>query len=210
MMNTITNLIKKEMFSEEKPMLDMIVRNWWMYAVRGVAAVIFGILALIWPGQALLALVLLFGAYALVDGMFAVVAGFASRRTFDRWWAVLLEGIAGIILGVLVFIWPNITALVLVYLIGAWAIITGIFEVIAAIQFRRVITGEWAMILGGLLSIVFGILLFVFPGAGAVSVVWVIGIYAIVFGILEIVFAFRLRGLGHELKTAASSQGSVL
>jgi uncharacterized membrane protein HdeD (DUF308 family) len=186
-------------------MLEKISSNWWMFAVRGVAAVIFGVLALIWPGQTLQALVLVFGAYALVDGIFAVIAGITARGSFDRWWAVLLEGVAGIIIGLLTFFWPNITALVLVYFIAAWALITGILEIVAAIQLRRVITGEWMLILGGLLSIILGILLFVFPGAGAVSLVWMIGIYAIVFGISEIVFAFRLRGLKHEIEKAAAT-----
>jgi uncharacterized membrane protein HdeD (DUF308 family) len=176
-----------------------------MFAVRGVAAVIFGVLALIWPGQALQALVLVFGAYALVDGIFAVIAGIAARGSFDRWWAVLLEGIVGIVIGFLTFFWPNVTALVLVYLIAAWALITGIFEIVAAIQFRRVITNEWLYILGGLLSILVGVLLFAFPGAGAVSLVWVIGIYAIVFGISEFVFAFRLRSLRSEIEKASAA-----
>jgi uncharacterized membrane protein HdeD (DUF308 family) len=186
-------------------MLEKIASNWWMFAVRGVAAVIFGVLALIWPGQALQALVLVFGAFALVDGIFAIFAGIAASRYFDRWWAVLLEGVVGVVIGLLTFFWPNITALVLLYFIAAWALITGIFEIVAAIQLRRVITGEWMYILGGLLSIVFGLLLFVFPGAGAVSVIWMIGIYAVIFGISEIIFAFRLRGLGHELETATKS-----
>jgi uncharacterized membrane protein HdeD (DUF308 family) len=186
-------------------MLEQISRNWWMFAVRGVAAVIFGLLALIWPGQTMLALVLVFGAYALVDGIFSVVAGIAFRRYFERWWAVLLEGIVGIVIGLLAFFWPNITALVLLYLIAAWALITGILEIVAAIQFRRVLTNEWMYILGGLLSILFGVLLFAFPGAGAVSVVWLIGIYAIVFGISEITFAFRLRGLRREIEKASAS-----
>ena len=186
-------------------MLDILTRNWWMYAVRGVVAVIFGVVALIWPGQTLQALVLVFGAFALVDGIFAIIAGIAFRRYFERWWAVLLEGVAGVVFGLLTFFWPNITALVLVYFIAAWALITGIFEIVAAIQFRRVITGEWMMILSGLLSILFGVLLFVFPGAGAVSVIWLIGIYAIVFGISEIIFAFRVRGLRGKLETAAQS-----
>jgi uncharacterized membrane protein HdeD (DUF308 family) len=147
---------------------------------------------------------LVFGAYALVEGIFAVIAGIAARGYFDRWWAVLLEGMVGIVIGLLTFFWPNITALVLLYFIAAWALITGIFEIVAAIQLRRVITGEWMYILGGLLSIIFGILLFVFPGAGAVSMIWMIGIYAIVFGISLIIFAFRLRGLGHELETAGA------
>jgi uncharacterized membrane protein HdeD (DUF308 family) len=186
-------------------MLEQFTQNWWLYAVRGVAAVIFGILALIWPEQTLQALVLLFGAFALVDGIFALIAGIALRRYFERWWAVMLEGVAGIALGLLTFFWPNITALALVYLIAAWALITGIFEIVAAIQLRRVITGEWMMILGGLLSILFGILLFVFPAAGAISIVWVIGIYALVFGISEVIFAFRLNGLRREVEAASAS-----
>jgi len=186
-------------------MLEKFTHNWWMFAVRGVVAVIFGVLALIWPGQTLQALVLVFGAFALVDGIFAVIAGIAARGYFDRWWAVLLEGMVGIVIGLLTFFWPNITALVLVYFIAAWALITGIFEIVAAIQLRRVITGEWMLILGGLLSIVLGVLLFVFPGAGGVSLVWLVGIYAIVFGISEIIFAFRLRGLRHELESATKS-----
>ena len=176
-------------------------RNWWMYLVRGLLAVTFGILAIISPASTELALVLLFGAYALMDGAFAVAAGIASYRHFDRWWAVLLEGVTGIVIGLLTFFWPTITELALLYFIAAWAIITGIFEIAAAIEFRHVISGEWAMILGGLLSILFGILLFVFPGAGAVSIIWLIGIYAIAFGIMEMIFAFRLRSLGNELKT---------
>jgi uncharacterized membrane protein HdeD (DUF308 family) len=110
--------------------------------------------------------------------------------------------VAGILFGVLTFFWPNITALVLLYFIAAWALITGIFEIVAAIQLRRVITGEWALILSGLLSMIFGVLLFVFPGAGAVSLVWLIGIYAILFGITLIILAFRLRSLRQEVETA--------
>jgi uncharacterized membrane protein HdeD (DUF308 family) len=190
---------------EDLTMLEKFTQNWWTFAIRGVAAVIFGVVALIWPGQALQALVLLFGAYALVDGIFAMFAGIAARGYFDRWWVVLLEGIVGVVVGLLTFFWPNTTALVLLYFIAAWALITGIFEIVAAIQLRRVITGEWMLILGGLLSIIFGVLMFVFPGAGAVSVIWLIGFYAIVFGISEIIFAFRLRGLEHDLETATAS-----
>ncbi len=183
-------------------MLEKFTRNWWMFALRGLIAVIFGILALIWPGQTLLALVLLFGAYALVDGIFAVVAGIAFHRYFERWWAVLLEGLAGIIFGVLTFLWPNITALVFLYLIAAWALVTGVLEIVAAIQLRRVITGEWRLVLSGILSILLGVALFVFPGAGAVSLVWLIGIYAIVFGISLIALAFRLRSLRRDFERA--------
>jgi uncharacterized membrane protein HdeD (DUF308 family) len=183
-------------------MLEKISRNWWMFALRGVAAIIFGVVAFARPGQALQALVLVFGAYAFVDGIFAIFAGIAIRRFFERWWAVLLEGVAGIVIGLLTFFWPTITAFALLYFIGAWALITGIFEIVTAIQLRRVITGEWMLILGGLLSVLFGILLFVFPAAGAVSVIWMIGMYAIVFGISEIIFAFRLHSLRREFEKA--------
>jgi uncharacterized membrane protein HdeD (DUF308 family) len=176
-------------------MLEKIARNWWLFALRGLVAVAFGVVALIRPEQMLQALILVFGAYALVDGIFTVIAGIASYRYFKRWWAVLLEGVAGIVIGLLTFFWPNITALALLYYIAAWALITGIFEIVAAIQLRRVITGEWALIFSGLLSMVFGALLFVFPAVGAVSMVWMIGVYAILFGITLIILAFRLNSL---------------
>ena len=186
-------------------MLEKIAKNWWLYALRGLVAVIFGIMALVRPGQMLQALVLVFGAYALVDGIFAISAGIAARGFFERWWAMLLEGMAGVVIGLLTFFWPGVTALVLVYFIAAWALITGIFEIVAAIQLRRVITGEWMMILGGLLSILFSVLLVVSPAAGAMSVVWMIGIYAVVFGISEIIFAFRLHSLRQEFGKAAET-----
>ncbi len=183
-------------------MLNSLTRNWWLFAVRGVLAICFGILAIIWPQLTVLVLVLLFGAYALADGIFSIYAGIASRRYFERWWAELLEGVAGIGVGVLTFIWPDITAHVLLYLVAVWAVVTGIFEILAAIQFRRLIKGEWALILSGLLSIVFGVLLFAYPAAGIVSLVWLLGVYAIAFGILLIILAFRLYGLRRDFEKA--------
>jgi len=182
-------------------MFAQLFRNWWMVALRGVLAIIFGILALIWPDTTKLALVLLFGAFALTDGSLAVAVGIAMSKHFERWWALLLEGLTGIVIGILTFVWPNVTGLVLLFFIAAWAILTGIFEIVAAIQFRKVISGEWAMILSGLMSVLFGIVLFVFPAAGAVSLVWLIGIYTVTFGIMELIFAFRLRSLWHNLKS---------
>ena len=176
-------------------------RNWWMVALRGALAIVFGILALIWPDTTKLALVLLFGAFALTDGSLAVAAGIAMSKYFERWWALVLEGLTGIVIGILTFVWPNVTGLVLLFFIAAWAVITGIFEIVVAIQFRRVISSEWAMILSGLVSVLFGIVLFVFPAAGAVSLVWLIGIYAMTFGIIELIFAFRLRSLWRNLKS---------
>ena len=186
-------------------MLDMLARKWWLYVARGVLAIMFGVLALISPEQTKLALVLVFGVYALVDGIFSVFAGIAIHRYLERWWAMVLEGVAGILVGVLTFLYPNATGLALLYFIAAWAVITGIFEIVAAIQLRRLIVGEWAMILSGLLSIALGVLLFVFPGAGAVSLVWMIGIYAILFGTTLIFLAIRLRGFWHELESASAA-----
>jgi len=176
-------------------MFTQLFRKWWLFAAGGVLAIVFGILALTRPEQTLQALALVFGAFALVDGIFAAIAGIALHGHIERWWAVLLEGVTGIVIGLLTFFWPNTTALVLLYFIGTWAVITGVFEIVAAIQFRRIIAGEWAFILGGLLSVILGILLFVFPAVGAVSLVWLIGIYAIAAGATEMIFAFRLHSL---------------
>ncbi len=187
-------------------MLGMITRNWWTVGLRGVAAIVFGVAALIWPGLTLQVLVWLFGAFALVDGAFTLFMGIDSHEHNQRWWAMALGGLSGIVLGVLTFLWPAVTGLVLLYFIGAWAIVTGVLEIVAAIELRRLISGEWAMILGGILSIAFGVLLAVFPGAGAVGLVWAIGIYAIVFGILLLGLAFRLRGINEELKEIHTPQ----
>lgn len=176
-------------------MIAMLSRYWWVLALRGLIAIVFGILALIWPALTLLTLIYLFGAYVLVDGIFAVITGIRSYGENERWWAALLEGIAGIIIGILTFLWPEVTGLVLLYFIAAWAVVTGIFEIVAAIQMRRAITGEWLMILSGILSVVFGVALVIFPGPGALALTWLIGAYAIVFGILFIILAFRLRGM---------------
>ena len=185
--------------------VTQLFRDWWHFAVRGVLTIVFGIVALIWPNVTSLALVLLFGAFVLTDGIFTVATGIAARKYFKRWWALLLEGLTGIVIAAITFIWPNITGLALMYFIAGWAILTGIFEIAAAIEFRNLIPGEWTTVLMGMLSIIFGILLFVSPSAGALGIVWAIGFYAIFFGIMEIVFAFRLRGLGRELEPKQTS-----
>ncbi len=183
-------------------MVEKFSMNWWKFALRGVIAIIFGIVALINPGQTLQALVLVFGAYALVDGFLAVIAGIGFAPYFNRWWAVLLEGVAGMLVGLMTIVMPDFAGRALLYLIAAWGVITGVFEIVAAIQFRHVLKGEWMLIFNGLLSILFGILLFVYPVAGAFSVIWVIGIYAIVFGVWEIIFAFRLHSLQRNIEIA--------
>ena len=176
-------------------MFNLMAQNWWALALRGLVAVLFGIAAFIWPGITLWALVTLFGAYALVDGIFTLVTAFTRNVGRQRWWALLFEGIAGIAIGVLTFIWPGLTAFGLLYLIAFWAIVTGVFEVITAVRLRHEIRDEWLMALIGVLSIVFGFLLVAFPLTGALSVVWIIGAYALVIGVVMIALAFKLRSL---------------
>ena len=172
-----------------------LARNWWLLALRGVAGIVFGIGAFVWPGATLAALILVFGAYVFVDGIFAVVAGIRMRRQLSLWWLVVLEGVAGIILGVLTFRSPDTTALVLLTLIAAWSIVTGILEIATAVRIRTMIENEWLMILSGVVSIVFGALLIAQPGAGAIAIVWLLGAYALLFGILTLMLAFRVRGM---------------
>lgn len=175
-------------------MTATLARNWWAIALRGLVAVLFGIAAFAWPGLTLLVLVWLFGIYALLDGIFSLISAVTNRAENDRWWLLLLEGIVGIAAGIIAILWPGITAFALLYLIAAWAIITGVLEIITAIRLRQEIEGEWLMALSGLLSLVFGILLVIWPGAGVLAVIWLIAAYAIAFGIFLIILGFRMRG----------------
>lgn len=180
-------------------MLNVLSRYWWVLALRGVIAIIFAILVFLSPGIALVTLVLFFGAYALVDGVLTVIASLRDRDSNRHWWVLLLEGVVGIIAGILTFIWPGITSLVLLYMVAAWAILTGIFEIISAIRLREEIEGELWLGLSGLASLVFGVLLVVIPApAGLLTLVWLVGIYALVFGVIMIILAFRVRGLRDE------------
>lgn len=184
-------------------MLTMLSRHWWYFLVRGLAAVVFGVLAVGWPGVALMTLVIVFGVFALIDGIFAAAAGIAAVGAESRWWALLLAGLAGIAVGVLTFLWPHMTGLVLLYVIAAWAVATGVFEIAAAIRLRRAITGEWLVAFYGVLSIFIGTVLFAFPGDGAIGLAWLIGVYALVIGVLQIILSVRLRGLKKEIEKTA-------
>jgi uncharacterized membrane protein HdeD (DUF308 family) len=179
-------------------MTSNLAHNWWVFALRGVAAIIFGVLAFVWPNITATVLVLLFGAYAFWDGVFAIVSALRRHTRTDQWWWTLLEGVIGVGIGLATFFWPGVTAVVLLAFIAAWAVITGLLEIMAAIRLRKEINDEWLLLLSGVLSVLFGILLVFQPGAGALALIWVIGSYAIAFGVLLLVLAFRLRGLGHQ------------
>jgi len=182
-------------------MFSIFTKNWWVFALRGLFAIIFGVLALVLPEITLISLVLMFGVFALLDGILDLVVGFATTSTNKRWWAKILEGLLGIGVALLTFIWPNITAIVLLYFIAAWSVIMGFMEIIAGIQIRKEIEDEWRMILSGAISVLFGIVLFIYPGASAISMVWLIGIFTVFFGVLLISLGFRLRKLGREFQS---------
>jgi uncharacterized membrane protein HdeD (DUF308 family) len=173
--------------------VQALARNWWALLIRGVAAVLFGILAFAWPGSTIVAIVFLFGAYALVDGIFAVVAAVRAAAAHERWWPFLLEGVVGIAIAAITWFEPHVTAAVLYYTIAAWAFLTGILEIAAALQLRKQIANELWLILGGIFSLVFGVLMVYKPLTGAIAIVWVIGAYAIMFGFAMIALSFRLR-----------------
>ncbi len=181
-------------------MFENLISKWWVVALRGLLGIVFGVVALVYPGVTMLSLALVFGAYAIVDGLFAIGSAVGHGGREAVWY--VLEGLIGIAVGVATFFYPTITAQALVYMVGLWAILTGIFEVIAG--FELPFEKDWLLAVAGALSILFGVLMFVNPLSGGIAIVWLIGIYALVFGIALLVFGFRLRGLGakHAMKTA--------
>ena len=177
-----------------------LTRNWWVVVLRGVLAILFGLMAFLMPKITLAALVLLFGAFAFADGVFAIIA--ATRGQSGKpWWALVLRGLVGIGAGIFAFVSPAITAIALLFVIAAWAMASGVFEISAAIRLRKVIKGEWLMALAGLASIGFGILLVMAPGRGALAMLWIIGTYAVLFGVLFMVLGFKMRTWGREHPT---------
>lgn len=177
------------------PIATALARNWWLLLIRGILAVLFGLMAFAWPALTLVTLVLLYGAYAFVDGLTAIWLAVSSRA-----WGLLLFGILGVIVGIYTFFYPGSAALVLLYLIAAWALVRGIFEIVTAVQLRKEISYEWALIVSGLISIIFGIVLAANPRGGALAMVVVIGAFAFMFGVMMIVLAFRVRGLPKRLE----------
>ena len=180
-------------------MLALLARNWWLIAIRGIAAIIFGIVAFVWPGVTVIVLVALFGAYALVDGI-SLLASLARGDPEARrhGWAVGVMGVLGVLAAVVAFVLPGWTALSLVFLVGFWAIVLGVLQVVAAIRLRQEIEGELWLAIGGILAVLFGLYIVVFPGAGLLSLIWLLGGFAIVFGIANLVLAWRLRQLSTQ------------
>jgi uncharacterized membrane protein HdeD (DUF308 family) len=175
-------------------MLETLKRGWWLLVLRGVVAVLFGVLTFIWPQITLATLVLLFGAYALVNGIFTLMVAIRAPKGAQGKGTLIVLALLGIAAGVLTFMYPNVTAFALLLIIAWWAIATGVFEIATAIRLRKEMTHEWLLMFSGVLSVLFGAFLIVQPGAGALSVVWLIGAYAVVFGVLILALAMKLKG----------------
>ena len=180
------------------PLLGLLLRelaeNWWLLLLRGIAAIAFGVLAFGWPGLTLLALTLMWGFYAIADGVLALWAAIASKggEMAPRWWLAIV-GIAGVVAGLLTFVWPGMTALILLIFIASWAIVIGVLQIWGAIRLRKEIEGEWLLGLSGVLWVAFGVIMFAQPGAGALALIWWIGAFAILAGCVYIALAFQLK-----------------
>ncbi len=168
--------------------------HWWVVLLRGILAILFGVLAYAWPGLTILILVALWGAYALIDGIFGVVAGIRGK-----WGSLVVIGLVGIAAGIVAFLWPGLTAITLLWVLAFWAIFAGVLQISAAIRLRKEVQGEWMWILSGILTVALGVLFFLYPGAGILSVTWLIAALAIVWGILLVMLSFKLKGLKGKL-----------
>ncbi|MCE5217097.1 HdeD family acid-resistance protein [bacterium] len=180
----------------EHRLAAVLCRNWWVLLLRGLVAIAFGVLAWLQPGISLAALVLLFGAYALADGLLSIAIALAGRRQDDNWWLLLIEGLLGVLVGILAFAAPAAMGLAILFCIAAWAILTGFLKVVVAIALRKETTGEWRLIVAGVVSVLFGAILMAQPSASAIALLWVIALYAVLFGLLLVLLAFKVRGLG--------------
>lgn len=178
-------------------MKELLGRTWGLVVFRGVMGVVYGVIAMAWPQITILALVILFGAYAIVDGVTAIIMGFSGRG--GERWLLLLTGVIGVIAGLVAFFWPGATALVLLWVIAFWAILSGFMYLVTAWRLRKEISGEWLMVLTGLASIALGVVLMIQPASGAVALVVTIGIFAVIWGIFSILLGLRMRGVSKNL-----------
>lgn len=189
------------------PMSEALARNWWAVALRGALAILFGIVTLVWPGATMLSLVFVFAAYAIVDGIFAIMSAVRSARRSERWGLLVLEGIVDLAAAAVAVVSPGLTILTFVLVIAAWAIVTGVLMTVAAFRLQ-LDHGRWWLVLGGLVSILYGLLLIVTPLVGALVLTWWLGAYALVFGVLLLTLGFRLR-TRHEAGPGASVRAAV-
>jgi uncharacterized membrane protein HdeD (DUF308 family) len=184
-------------------MLTLLSKNWWVFLVRGILAILFGLMAFSWPGLTLATLVIFFGAWAFVGGCFALFAAFSGKKSGGAWWVLLLHGLLGIAVGVLTYRQPGITAIALLWYVAFWSIFTGVVEIVTAVRLRREIKGEGWIMLAGAASVLFGLLLIAYPGAGALALITLIAVYAVVFGVILVVASLRLRKLRGPVPAAA-------
>jgi uncharacterized membrane protein HdeD (DUF308 family) len=202
--------VKNCAFAESGWLMMFLAGNWWAFVLRGVIAILFALMVFFMPGMALLTLLYIFGFYAIADGVFNIVGGMHQSIPGQLpWWALLIEGVLGIVAGLVAFLAPGITAIVLLYIIAGWAIATGVMEIVAAIRLRKLIRGEWVLTVAGILSILFGLFIAVFPGPGALAVLFWIGAYAAIFGVLLITLGLRLRTLAPRREQFGGVHGVI-
>jgi uncharacterized membrane protein HdeD (DUF308 family) len=183
----------------ENRLAAILHRGWWLLLLRGIVAIAFGVLTWMQPGISAAALVLLFGAFAFADGVLSTWTAIAGRADHEYWWLVLLRGLLGVGVGILAFVEPGVVALALLFYIAIWAIATGMLEIATAIRLRREIEGEWLLILSGLISVVFGVVLIARPGPGALALLWLIASFAVAFGVVLVILAFKARGFARRV-----------
>lgn len=174
--------------SVASPIASLVARHWWVLLLRGVFAIVFGLVALAWPHLTLAYLIFLYAFYCLAEGVVAIIGGIRGKL-----WQSVLLGVVSILAGLAAMMYPGLTALFLLFLIGGWSIMRGIFEIVTAIHLRKVISNEWLLVFAGLCSIAFGVMVILFPGTGALSLVWLIGIYSLIFGVVLVALSFRVR-----------------
>ncbi len=174
-------------------MLEVLTRYWWAFIARGILAIALGVMVFAWPAITIAALIIVFGIYVFVDGIFLVVKAIGGWKARDDRWLLLFEGLLGIGIGVITFFAPGVTAVGLLFYIAAWSLATGILEIVGAIRLRKEIQGEVWWIFSGIVSILFAVLLMIFPGTGILALIWLLGIYAFVFGVILIVLGIRIR-----------------
>jgi uncharacterized membrane protein HdeD (DUF308 family) len=179
---------------------------WWLVLLRGILAILFGLVALFTPGTALLALVFVFGAYAILDGITAIVAGLRHRGAESHWVWHLVQGVVSVIAGVIAFAWPGVTVLAILFVIAFWSIVNGVAEIMESFAMRKRSSGTWGwMLAAGIVSVLFGIVLIIQPGAALITLLWFVGAYAVIFGVIIVVWAFRLRGAVRAVSDGAHS-----